>query len=138
MPDDVGFLLAKASTHFNDELLRRFAERGFAEVRASFGSLLVPLFDEDGLRLGELGRRALLSKQAITGLVKACEAAGLVEREVDQDDARACRVRLSERGRAFQAVAGEVLGELDRELLAAVGRRDRDALTRALKGVLRL
>jgi DNA-binding MarR family transcriptional regulator len=136
--DDVGFLLAKASAHFNDLLVQRFAAAGFADVRASYGSVLVPLFARDGLRLGELAAAARLSKQAMTGLVAGCERDGLVERERDPGDGRAFVVRLSPRGREFRAVADDVLGELDTRLREALGDRDREVLTRALKGVLQL
>jgi DNA-binding MarR family transcriptional regulator len=136
--DDVGFLLAKASQRFNEVLVARFAQRGFPDVRASYGSVLVPLFEQDGLRPSEIGARARLSKQAMTSLVKACEQDGLVVRDRDPADGRAFRVSLSGRGRELRAVAGELLRELDRELVAVLGRRDRDALVRALKGVMQL
>lgn len=97
MTTNVGFLLAKASRHFNEMLLERFAERGFPDVRASYGSVLVPLFERDGLRLGELAALSRLSKQAMTGLVKLCEQDGLVTRERDVNDGRAFRVFLSAR-----------------------------------------
>ncbi len=137
-PDHVGFLLAKASQRFNELLVERFAARGFGEVRASYGSVLVPLFARDGRRLGELAAASRLSKQAMTGLVKHCEADGLVEREQDPVDGRAFNVRLTARGRAFRAVAEEVLGELDAALVQSLGPRNRDALVRALKGVIDL
>jgi hypothetical protein len=35
-------------------------------------------------------------------------------------------------------VVDEILGELDAAVLAALGRRQRDALVRALKGVMEL
>jgi DNA-binding MarR family transcriptional regulator len=132
---NIGFLLAKASQRFNDLLVQRFAERGFPEVRASYGSVLVPLFERDGLRLGELAAVSRLSKQAMTGLVKLCEQDGLVVRERDVDDGRAFRVSLSARGRRFQAVADDVLHELDEELARLLGTRKHDALVEALKGV---
>ncbi len=135
---NVGFLLAKASQRYNELLLERFAERGFDEIRASFGSVLVPLFERDGLRLGELAGAAKLSKQAMTGLVKQCEDAGLVERERDPVDGRAFNVRLTARGREFRAVAEAVLAELDEELVRSLGTRNRDALVRALQGVIDL
>jgi DNA-binding MarR family transcriptional regulator len=47
-------------------------------------------------------------------------------------------VRLTERGRAAQAAAERVLGELDEELARSLDDRDRDALIRALKGVIDL
>jgi DNA-binding MarR family transcriptional regulator len=135
---NVGFLLAKASQRFNELLLERFAGRGFADVRASYGSVLVPLFERDGLRLGELAAVSRLSKQALTGLVKLCEHDGLVVRERDVDDGRAFRVLLSARGRRLQAVADQVLRELDEELVGSLGPRRRDALVEALKGVIDL
>ena len=136
--DDAGFLLAKASQRFNELLIERFAERGFGDVRASYGSVLVPLFDEEPLRLGDIAVRARLSKQSMTSLVKLCEEAGLVDRERDPGDGRAFRISLSARGRELKAVAEDVLAELEHELVRALGRRDHDALIRALKGVMEL
>jgi DNA-binding MarR family transcriptional regulator len=136
--ENVGFLLAKAAQRFNELLAERFAARGFGEVRPSYGSVLVPLFERDGQRLGELAAAARLSKQAMTGLVGRCEADGLVQRDRDPVDGRAFNVRLTERGRAFRAVAEDVLAEIDDELVRSLGTRRRDALTRALKGVIEL
>jgi DNA-binding MarR family transcriptional regulator len=136
--DNVGFLLAKASQRFNERLVERFAAAGFPEVRASYGSVLVPLFDRDGLRLGELAAAARLSKQAMTGLVTRCETDGLVERRRDPADGRAFNVHLTARGREFRAAAGRILRELDDELVAALGTRNRDALIKALKGLIEL
>ena len=136
--DNVGFLLAKASQRFNELLIERFAQRGFADVRPSYGSVLVPLFDGEPRRLSDIGAHARLSKQAVTGLVKLCEDAGLVARERDADDGRAFRISLTARGRELKGVAEEALAELDQELERALGRRDRDALVRALKGVMDL
>jgi DNA-binding MarR family transcriptional regulator len=136
--ENLGFLLAKASQRFNELLVDRFATQGFGDVRASYGSVLVPLFERDGRRLGDLASAARLSKQAMTGLVKRCETDGLVEREGDPVDGRAFNVRLTARGRALRAVADEILEELDGELVKSVGPRNRDALIRALKGVIAL
>jgi DNA-binding MarR family transcriptional regulator len=136
--DDLGFLLANVSRRFNAQLVARFAGAGFPEVRASYGAVLMPLFQQDDLRVGELAARAGLSKQALTGLLRDCESAGLVERRRDPDDGRAFRVRLTQRGRRFQGVAERMLGELDAEVVARLGRSDRDALIAALKGLMDL
>jgi DNA-binding MarR family transcriptional regulator len=136
--DNLGFLLAKASQRFNERLVEQFATHGYPEVRASYGSVLMPLFEQDGLRVGQIGARARLSKQSMTRLVRSCEADGLVRRERDVDDGRAFRVRLTPRGRRFRAVAERALQELDDDVLALLGRRRHDALTEALKGVMEL
>jgi DNA-binding MarR family transcriptional regulator len=135
---NLGFLLAKASQHWNDLLAARFAARGFGEVRPSYGSVLLPLFEDDGLRMGEIARRARLSKQTMTTLVRLCERDGLVARSRDADDARAFRVWLTERGLEFRPVASDILRELDDMVLAALGAGRRTALARALKGVMDL
>ncbi len=111
--ENLGFLLAKASQRWNELLAERFAAAGFPEVRPAYGSLLVPLFEEDGLRQGELARRARLSKQTMTTMARALERAGLVERRRDPDDARATRLFLTKRARDFAPVAARILTELD-------------------------
>src|ERR671919_2504205 len=92
---NLGCLLAKASHRWNELLLERFRAAGFPEVRPAYGSVLVPLFEEDGLRMGELARRSRLSKQTMTTLVRLAERDGLVQRRPDPADGRAARVHLT-------------------------------------------
>jgi DNA-binding MarR family transcriptional regulator len=129
---DLGFLLAKATQRWNELLAERFAAAGYADIRPSYGSVLLPLFEEDGLRLGELGRRARLSKQTMTELVRRLERDGLVERRADPSDGRASLVYLTSRTRAFEPVAAEVLAELD----LLVRRRLDDEGVETLKAAL--
>lgn len=135
---NLGFLLAKASQRWNELLAERFVEHGFGEVRPSYGSVLLPLFEEDGLRMGQIAERARLSKQTMTTLVRLCERDGLVARERDPLDARAFRINLTKRAKEFRPVAGQILRELDQTVLAALGERRTARLKRALKGVMDL
>src|SRR4029453_2320146 len=111
--ENLGFLLAKASQRWNELLSAGFSEHGFSEVRPSYGSVLVPLFEEDGLRIGEIARRSRLSKQTMTTMVRLAERDGLVVRESDPEDARAVKVRLSDRAHEFAPVAEQVLHRLE-------------------------
>jgi DNA-binding MarR family transcriptional regulator len=130
--ENLGFLLAKASQRWNELLYERFVRAGFAEVRPSYGSLLLPLFEEDGLRMGELGRRARLSKQTVTTMVRLIERDGLVERRPDPADARATRIHLTARAKRFRPVAESVLAELE-ELVSPT-----EAVKTMLRGVIEL
>jgi len=112
--DDLGFLLAKAMQRWNELLADFFARAGYADVRPSYGSVLLPLFEEDGLQMGELARRSRLSKQTMTTLVRRVERDGLVSRRVDPRDARATLIFLTERARLFEPVAADVLRQMDR------------------------
>jgi DNA-binding MarR family transcriptional regulator len=131
--ENLGFLLAKASQRWNELLQEAFAREGFPEVRASYGSVLIPLFEEDGLRIGEVARRARLSKQTMTTMVRLAERDGLVDRRPDDADGRATRVHLTAKGKRFQPVAERILAELDERARAALGDRGLAASERALE-----
>jgi DNA-binding MarR family transcriptional regulator len=134
----LGFLLAKASQRWNELLSARFVARGFPEVRAAYGSLLLPLFEEDGLRLGELARRARLSKQTLTTLIRRLERDGLVALRADPSDARATLVFLTARAREFEPVAAEILEELDRSVAALLSPPRVAVLDHSLRALMEL
>jgi MarR family transcriptional regulator, organic hydroperoxide resistance regulator len=136
--ENVGYLLAKASQRWNELLREHFIARGFAEVRPAYGSVLLPLFEQDCLRIGEIAHRVRLSKQTMTTLVRATERAGLVTRERDPEDGRAFRITLTARGRAFQPVAEDVLTTLDELVAARIPAVELDTARTVLKGVMTL
>ena len=128
--ENIGYLLAKASQRWNEILYDGFVAAGFPEVRPSYGSVLIPLFEEDGLRIGEIARRARLSKQTMTTLVRLCERDGLVERRPDPGDGRAVLVALTWRGAEFKPEAERLIERMEAEISESLGAR-RSALTRA-------
>jgi DNA-binding MarR family transcriptional regulator len=136
--ENLGYLLAKASQRWNELLYERFLERGFGDVRPAYGSVLIPLFEEDALRMGELATRARVSKQTMTTLVRLMERNRLVRRERDPLDGRAFRISLTPRSRAFQPVVEEVLAELGTLVREHVAARDLQVARTVLKGVIEL
>jgi DNA-binding MarR family transcriptional regulator len=131
--DDLGFLLAKATQRWNELLQERFRAAGWAEVRPSYGSILVPLFEEDGLRIGELARRSRLSKQTMTTMVRLLERDGLVRREHDPADGRAVRVVLTAKARRFEPAAERALEDLALLSQQLLGERRLQSVKHALK-----
>jgi DNA-binding MarR family transcriptional regulator len=84
----------------------------------------------NGLRITELGEDVLLTQAGMSRLVGRLEARGLVWRDDDPDDARACRVRLTSAGTELQRTVGLSHGRvvaqamtrrLDRERLLQLG-----------------
>src|SRR3989442_2894709 len=136
--DNLGFLLAKAVQRWNELLAAGFRRGGFPRVGPASGSVLLPLFEEDGLRLSELAARSRLSKQAMTTLVRTLEARRLIVRRPDPDDGRAARVYLTPRARRFQATAEHVLATLDRRVEQRLSRDRLDALREAVKTLMTL
>jgi DNA-binding MarR family transcriptional regulator len=93
----------------------------------------VPLFEQDGLRMGELARRSRLSKQTMTTMVRLLERDGLVRRERDPDDGRAFRIVLTTRARRFEPVAERTLAELGAIAQGRLGKRRLASLKHDLK-----
>lgn len=136
--DNLGWLLAKAMQRWNEGLEEGFRAAGFPEVRPSFGSVLVPLFEENDLRIGELGRRSGLSKQAMTSLVRSVEDAGLVSRVRDPEDGRAFRVSLTTRGEALRPIATRVLADLAARTRSQLSDAELQSLLTSLRKVVDL
>lgn len=136
--DDLGFLLAKAAQRWNELLAARFAAAGYADVRPSYGSVLLPLFEQDGLRMGELARRARLSKQTMTSMIGRLERDGLVERRADPSDARASLIFLTERSQRFAPVAAATLRELEALTRRRLGPQQLAATKDALRRLMEL
>jgi len=130
--------LAKASQRWNELLHEAFRWAGYGEIRPAHGSILVPLFEEDGLRMGEMAKRSRLSKQTMTALINVMEDRKLILRRRDPTDARAFRIYLTPRTRRFKAVAEGILREMD-ELVAVRLTSGRKAqVTAALKMLMDL
>jgi len=135
---NLGFLLAKASQRWNELLAAEFAAAGYPEVRPAYGSILLPLWEEDDLRMGELGGRARLAKQTMTTMVRLMERDGLVSRAPDPDDRRAQRVRLTKRGRDLRKIARKVLTALDRRVSERLSEREIATFESCLQEVMSL
>ena len=88
-----------------------------------------------GLRMGELSQRLMVTGGNVTGITDQLVAEGLVERRPAPGDRRAYAIRLTAKGkRAFDAMASEheqwVIG-----MLAGVAVADREHLYALLGGV---
>lgn len=134
--DNLGFLLAKASQRWNEQLTAALHAFGYHRVRASYGSVLLPLWEQDGLRMGALAERARLSKQTMTTLVRLAERDGFVERRPDSADRRATRVWLTPAAQALAPVASAVVDDLHGRVAAALGPEAAAALRHALVTIM--
>jgi DNA-binding MarR family transcriptional regulator len=112
-----------------------------ARLRSRFGTTL-PRFDlmsqlerhPEGLHMGELSRRMMVTGGNVTGIVDQLEKEGLVERAADEDR-RAFRVRLTRAGtRAFAGMARAHESWIV-EILAGLSRREHAELLALLAKV---
>lgn len=77
-----------------------------------YGVLYALSTTPNGLRITDLGEDVLLSQPGMSRLIARLEARGLVWRDDDPGDARACRVRLTSAGAELQRTLGLGHGRL--------------------------
>ena len=104
-------------------------------LREHFNTTL-PRFDflaqlervEDGLLLGELSRRMMVSNGNVTGLAERLAQQGLIERNTLEADRRAVRVRLTAKGRQVFGEMAAAHAEWIAELFVDLGEDEQKAL----------
>jgi DNA-binding MarR family transcriptional regulator len=106
-----------------------------SRLRTAFG-ITLPRFDlmaqldrhPEGLRMGELSKRMMVTGGNVTGITDLLEQEGLVLRDAVPDDRRAFVVRLTPSGRrAFRRMAAVHEGWI-RELMGTLDEHERAAL----------
>ncbi len=83
----------------------------------------------DGLSMGDLSRKLMVSNGNVTGIVNRLEAEGLISRKADERDRRTQWVKLTDEGkRIFKSQAKEHESWLE-TLMKDVSKSDMDQLT---------
>jgi DNA-binding MarR family transcriptional regulator len=149
--DDSGALpdLASRLTHDHHQSLKlwlrmlsctvRIENEIRSRLRASFGVTL-PRFDlmaqlerhPDGLRMGELSRRMMVTGGNVTGITDQLEKERLVQRVADPQDGRAFTVKLTEAGRSAFAEMAAVHEAWIEELLQDIPGADKATMIELL------
>jgi DNA-binding MarR family transcriptional regulator len=101
-----------------------------------YGVLYALSGEPDGLRVTELIGDVLLSQAGVSRMVARLEKRGLVARRDDPDDARACRIVLTEQGRETQKRLGRAHARHVTEALTRALTREQLEALRELTGAL--
>jgi DNA-binding MarR family transcriptional regulator len=125
-------LLSVAFDDFREQLERRLVDTPYNDIRISHGCVFGNI-DPDGTRLTELAERARMTKQSVGEVTSDLEQRGYVERVPDPSDGRAKIIRLTERGRAAQALGVGLIDELEQEWAERFGAERVAALRDALE-----
>jgi DNA-binding MarR family transcriptional regulator len=104
-------------------------------LREQFDTTL-PRFDlmaqlersSEGILLGELSRRMMVSNGNVTGLAERLVQEGLIERQVSARDRRAVRVRLTAHGQTVFSKMAAAHGDWLAELIGNLGESHQERL----------
>jgi DNA-binding MarR family transcriptional regulator len=117
---DFGLLLAQAFNRYIEHLHRGLADRGFVDLRPTFGLALRALHERPHTLTGLAGELGV-TKQAAAKVVGELEARSLIEREPSPDDGRSTLLRLSPRGKSLVAAAIRIGNAVERDLAHDLG-----------------
>jgi DNA-binding MarR family transcriptional regulator len=121
-----------AATSVIEKDMRRLLRARFSTTLPRFDLMAALERAPQGLTMGELSRRLMVTSGNVTLIVDALERKGLIRRWSPANDRRTSYVALTERGRsAFRDMAREHERWID-ELLGELPDRDVDVLTRLL------
>ena len=119
-------------TNMVESLIRTRLRQRFDATLPRFDLLAQLDKTPDGLTLGELSRRMMVSNGNVTGLVERLTAQGLIERLPHATDRRAATVRLTDAGRRDFAVMAHEHEVWVAEAFAGLAPGDVTALMRGL------
>jgi len=127
-------LLGLAFDDCSEGLERRLADTPYSDIRISHGCVFGNI-DPDGSRLTDLAERARMTKQSVGEVTSDLEQRGYVERVPDPSDGRAKIIRLTERGRAAQALGIGLIDDIEQEWAERFGADRVAALREALEAI---
>jgi DNA-binding MarR family transcriptional regulator len=98
--------------------------------------VLVQLWEKDGQSQSALSERTLRDRPTMSRILDTMEKGGLVERSVDEQDARSRRVLLTRTGKSLQAKLVPVAKKLVARLERDIPERDLEVTHRTLGHML--
>jgi DNA-binding MarR family transcriptional regulator len=135
-PDDITSrslrqLLLQRSDWFEDRVLKAAPRYGYRFVTPAMHRLFAHMPSKP-VSMSELARRLAVSRQAVHQTVAAACRRGIVELIDDPGDARARKVRFTDKGMKMVRSASQVVRSIETDLERRLGPRDLAALRRIL------
>ena len=127
--ENTSFVLAKVCKAHRAYVGALLAEHG---LHVGQEMVLLELWQDDGLRGGELAAGLGVEPPTVTKMLRRLEGCGLVERRQDPADARSFRVYLTERGRAFEEPVARCWAQAEATALAGLSAEERRAFRKLL------
>jgi len=135
-PDCPYYLISRATLAVTSHLKKGFANEGIGTIKPAYLSVLLSLWNEDGLKANELGKRAGLEPSTMTGLLDRMERDGLVKREPDPNDRRAHRIHLTQEGVDAEVPATKAVSSTLDKAFSTIGKKDIEITKNVLRTIL--
>jgi DNA-binding MarR family transcriptional regulator len=130
----LGALIRLAAQLMSEQFAGWIADSGFEGIQPAHSAVIQPLWEApEGLRSSALAQASRITKQSMSALINDLEAGGYIERVDDPDDARAMRVKLTARGRAYARAARAFARSVEADWAKRLGTSRVQALRETLE-----
>jgi DNA-binding MarR family transcriptional regulator len=130
--DCILFLLAKAYQKAHGDFKKRLHSYGLTPIQHL---VLEALWDEDGLSVGDIGRRLVFDGATLSGVLDRLAAGGWVLKQSDTEDKRMLRISLTPKSKDLKPKLSAVRNETNKELLARFSLEEKVLLKRLLRDI---
>jgi len=124
-------LLSITKKDMDWRLTEKLQERGYPDFKLGDMVLLANIQPEGTIN-NDLAKKARISKQAMSKVVKNLEAAGYILTRKHEKDNRAVVIFLSEKGKQLMITVSECVDEIQEVYVAVIGEEENEALKNTL------
>jgi DNA-binding MarR family transcriptional regulator len=120
-----GKVLAHLRKQFEQWATARLIERGYKGFKMTYMPVIMNI-DFEGTNNNELARRAQVTKQAMSKVVKELQQLGYITSKTDPEDKRSTIFMLTSKGKGFIQGARNNVAELMEEYRGVLGKKNFD------------
>ncbi len=131
------YLVSRVALALTSELKKGFAAAGIEQVKPAYLGVLMSLWNEDGIKVVDLGSRAGLEPSTMTGLLDRMEKEDLVVRSPSPTDRRVLNINLTYEGRKLREKVMEVVTGVLSRVFSVVSEKELEQSKKTLLTVLR-
>lgn len=124
-------LLSITKKDMDWRLTEKLQERGYPDFKLGDMVLLANIQPEGTIN-NDLAKKARISKQAMSKVVKNLEAAGYILTRKHEKDNRAMVIFLSEKGKELMITVSECVDEVQEVYIGVIGEAETEALKNTL------
>jgi DNA-binding MarR family transcriptional regulator len=119
----IGKLISHLKRHFDAWAMAEFAGHGYADFKMGYMPLIMNIHPE-GITNNELAKKARVSKQAMSKVVKELTEADYITTETDGRDKRSAIIYLTPKGKKLVISARERVLTLEKEYEKVLGKKE--------------
>ena len=130
--DCILFLLAKAYQKAHGDFKKRLHSSGLTPIQHL---VLEALWDEDGLSVGDIGKRLVFDGATLSGVLDRLSAGGWILKQSDTEDKRMLRIFLTQKSKDLKPKLSAVRNKTNEDLLARFSLEEKVLLKRLLRDI---